>query len=327
MGRQPKQGLDYWLRDIGLFRDPKLRRPRQEYGYLAPYVYECLLDILYGDKGYYIDCRGDAWENLLWQLSEFTQGKYAPTTETLASVVDSLAACELFSDDLYRRGFITSKRVQKNFFSATVGRTSPRINFDIWLLSEADMRELNPSGKSIVLQSFISWRETRVSQQETPIFKPESTQRREEERREEESIEEQSIEEQSIAEESRDRSATDLTDLTMEIEKLIGGTIDVGFCAEIKRLLSAGMDKAVFIEASMRTSNKNPADPPPYLRRVLQGFEREGIWKESDLIRQTAPRNATSFKEPTGPLEQWELDWLAEIKAKMKADAKKESRQ
>lgn len=51
MGRNRKVGLDWWPRDIGLYRDPKLRAARQKFGVLGPYVYECLLDIAYGDKG------------------------------------------------------------------------------------------------------------------------------------------------------------------------------------------------------------------------------------------------------------------------------------
>lgn len=39
MGRQPKQGLDYFPFDVGLLSDPKLRRPRQKYGYLAQMIY------------------------------------------------------------------------------------------------------------------------------------------------------------------------------------------------------------------------------------------------------------------------------------------------
>ena len=59
MGRNRKVGLDWWPRDIGLYRDPKLRAARQKFGVLGPYVYECLLDIAYGDKGYYIAYSGE----------------------------------------------------------------------------------------------------------------------------------------------------------------------------------------------------------------------------------------------------------------------------
>lgn len=190
MGRNRKKGLEFWIRDIGLFRDPKFRVMRQEFGVLGPYVYECLLDIAYGDKGYYINYLGSGRDDTLWLLSEMTAGRHAPTVETLANVVDRLVACGLFSSDLYKRGFITSKRMQTDYFTATLGRIAVQINFDIWLLTEEEMREKNPSGKSFVLQSFISWRENNISGQETGISCQESTQRREQNSREEHSREE-----------------------------------------------------------------------------------------------------------------------------------------
>ena len=146
-GRNHKIGLEWWPRDIGLFRDPKLRSVRQEFGVLGPYIYECLLDIAYGDKGYYISYSGRGREDVLWQLSEYVAGRYAVPAETIANVIDRLVECELFSGDLYRRGFITSKRMQMCYFIATLGRSGVQVNFDLWLPSEEEMREKNPSGK------------------------------------------------------------------------------------------------------------------------------------------------------------------------------------
>ena len=148
MGRNRKVGLDWWPRDIGLYRDPKLRAARQKFGVLGPYVYECLLDIAYGDKGYYIAYSGEGREDTLWQLREYTAGLENVTIETLAAVVDQLVASGLFHAALYERGFLTSKRIQMGYFIATLGRNAQQINFDIWLLSEDEMREKNPSGKA-----------------------------------------------------------------------------------------------------------------------------------------------------------------------------------
>ena len=50
-GQKQKSWIGLVARDIGLYRDPKLRAARQKFGVLGPYVYECLLDIAYGDKG------------------------------------------------------------------------------------------------------------------------------------------------------------------------------------------------------------------------------------------------------------------------------------
>ena len=136
MGRNRKVGLDWWPRDIGLYRDPKLRAARQKFGVLGPYVYECLLDIAYGDKGYYIAYSGEGREDTLWQLREYTAGLENVTIETLAAVVDQLVASGLFHAALYERGFLTSKRIQMGYFIATVTRNAVPINFDIWLLTE-----------------------------------------------------------------------------------------------------------------------------------------------------------------------------------------------
>ena len=314
MGRQPKQGLDFWLRDVRLFRDPKLRRPRQEHGYLALVVYENLLDILYGDKGYYIDYRGDARDDVLWQLLEIVQGRYVVTVETLASVIDSLAACELFSGDLYRRGFITSKRAQKGYFSATLSRKSMQIDFDIWLLSEAEMRELNPSGNSFLLQSFISHSEKCISQSEMPIPQSESTQSREEQSRVE-----QSRQEYSRGEQNRVFSEALISDL----EKMIDGVLDRNFRLEIERLASAGMQNDVFLEAARQTSDKHPRNPAAYLRTILQGYERDGIWSAADLSatqessgrKDTAPRRDAPMYPGAPSAAEWDRDYLQRVKA------------
>lgn len=269
MGRNRKKGLEFWIRNIGLFRDPKFRVMRQEFGVLGLYVYECLLDIAYGDKGYYINYSESGRDDTLWLLSEMTAGRYAPTVETLANVVDRLVACGLFSSDLYKRGFITSKRMQTEYFTATLGRTAVQINFDIWLLTEEEMREKNPSGKSFVLQSFISWRENNISGQETGISGQESTQRREQNSREEYSREQQ----------SRERA----TALAADLERLIGTEIDDNFRLDIARLMQAGMQEAVIMEAARQTGNKHPRKPAAYLRTILQGYERDGVLTAADL--------------------------------------------
>ena len=175
---------------IGLYRDPKLRAARQKFGVLGPYVYECLLDIAYGDKGYYIAYSGEGREDTLWQLREYTAGLENVTIETLAAVVDQLAASGLFHAALYERGFLTSKRIQMGYFLATVTRNAVPINFDIWLLTEQEMREKNPSGKSFVLRAFISRTENAIYRTENAIYCTENPQSREEQRTEQKSREE-----------------------------------------------------------------------------------------------------------------------------------------
>lgn len=327
IGRQPKVGLDFWLRDVGLFRDPKFRRPRQQFGYLAPYIYECLLDILYEDKGYYIDYRDDARDDVIWRLTEQTQGRYAVTAETMAKVIDSLVACGLFSGDLFKRGFITSKRAQQGYFSATLGRSAVRVNFDIWLLSEEEMRELNPSGKSSVLQSFISWQEKRISQQETDITRQESTQRREEESRGEKNREEESRIDKSRVDESRAeenrKSSDDLADV---LERVLNCRFDRNFRSELRRLEETGMQKDVFLDAAERTNKAAHGNRTGYFRVILQSYESKGVRTAADLSRVSAKRDAaqTLTADPNRPLEKWEQEWLDEVAQRRKRDKQDE---
>lgn len=303
MGRNRKTGLDWWPRDIGLYRDPKLRGARQRFGVLGPYVYECLLDMAYGDKGYFIEYSGQGREDALWQLREYTAGLENVTLETLAAVVDQLVASGLFSAELYERGFLTSKRIQMGYFIATLGRKGMQVNFDIWLLSEEEMREKNPSGKAYILRAFIS-------RQEKPISCPESTQRTEEQRTEEDRRVEDSREQDSTEEKTAPADAG----LTAELENKLDCKFDRNFCNELEKLKAKGMEREVFLEAARQTADKVPRNPAGYLRTVLQNYARDGVLTAADLAAREKP--AYSGIGPSAPqLTAYDAEWLARVKA------------
>lgn len=137
-----KKGLDYFPFGVDLLDDPKLVKPRMKYGSLAPYIYICLLKILYKDEGYFIDFSNK--EIVLWQLLNYCQGgNYTVKQETVEGVIDILVACELFSGDLYRLGIITSRRAQATYYSATVDRKTVDIDENIWLLTIEEMKSLS----------------------------------------------------------------------------------------------------------------------------------------------------------------------------------------
>ena len=136
-----KQGLDYFSFSVDLLNDPKLRRPKMQYGYLAVMVYISLLSLLYRDKGYYIDYSDK--DAVIWCVLGDLQGKYCPSPETVAEVIAALVACGLFSDDLFQREIISSKRAQRTFCSATATRKTVDIDGGIWLLTDTDMAELS----------------------------------------------------------------------------------------------------------------------------------------------------------------------------------------
>ena len=277
MGRNRKVGLDWWPRDIGLYRDPKLRAARQKFGVLGPYVYECLLDIAYGDKGYYIAYSGEGREDTLWQLREYTAGLENVTIETLAAVVDQLAASGLFHAALYERGFLTSKRIQMGYFLATVTRNAVPINFDIWLLTEQEMREKNPSGKSFVLRAFISRTENAIYRTENAIYCTENPQSREEQR-----TEEQSTVEDSRAEQTREEKAV---------------TADSG------------------LTTARQTAENAPRNPAGYFRTLLQNCERDGILTAEDMQKRAKPAPVQPAIGPSSEqLSAFDQEWYERVK-------------
>ena len=288
---------------------------------LGPYIYECLLDIAYGDKGYYINYSGRGREDVLWQLSEYVAGRYAVPVETIANVIDRLVECELFSDGLYKRGFITSKRMQMSYFIATLGRSGVQINFDIWLPTEEEMREKNPSGKSFVLQSFISWQEKHITGRETAVSQPESTH----------STEQDSTGENSIVQHSREQQSS----------APVSALADKNFCLELARLQKLGMQKEVFLDAARQTNDKTPRSPAAYFRTVLQSCERDGILTAADLgatrakpIEQSRPKqeDSSGYLSPANiggtdrgqddsQLSDWEREWKNRVMNRSKENS------
>ena len=147
-----KTGLEYYSHCIGMTKDKKLRAVRKEYGSAGVDVWLALLDMIYGDKGYYIDYSDTNKDDVVWEILDYVKGKYAPAPEIVEGIIESLVACGLFSDDLFKLGILSSKRIQKQFYAATVERKAVEINPEYWLLDLDEMRAL--STKSSILRFF-----------------------------------------------------------------------------------------------------------------------------------------------------------------------------
>lgn len=141
MAAPSKRGLDYFPLSVHLLDEPKLRRPKMKYGYLAVVVFISLLGQLYRDKGYYLDYRDP--DAVIWQVQSDLQGRFQPDYDTVAEVIGALVACGLFSDDLYQRGIITSKMAQETYYRATATRKTVDIDDSIWLLDMGDMEAIS----------------------------------------------------------------------------------------------------------------------------------------------------------------------------------------
>ena len=148
-----KDGLLYYSHDIGMTRDKKLRKIRIKYGSTGVDVWLAVLDLIYGDKGYYIKYgNADEKESVIWGVLDYVKGKYAPDAETVGEIIEALAACELFSGDLLKRGILSSLRIQTQYYLGTVERKTVTVIPEYWLLSVEKMKKL--SGRSSILRQF-----------------------------------------------------------------------------------------------------------------------------------------------------------------------------
>ncbi len=149
-----KKGIDYFPVDVGIMSDRKFRRVKMKHGYMAVNVYIALLCLIYSDNGYYLDYSDKYRDDIIWEILGFMQGEHQPKAEKIVEVIEDLVACELFSGDLFYSKLLTSKRIQKNFYTATVDRKEVDVNFDIWLLDEKEMQTL--SKRHLILQKFLN---------------------------------------------------------------------------------------------------------------------------------------------------------------------------
>ena len=149
--------------------DPKLITARRKYGAAAIVVYLQLLVMAYRDKGYYLAYGDSDRDGVIWSIkSEVLSGRYEPDAEKIAEMIDCLAAHGLFDGDLFQQGIITSHRIQEHYYFATAGRTNPEVKWELWLLTEQEMREI--SSRSVLLQKFVSHEENPSFANEKPQF-------------------------------------------------------------------------------------------------------------------------------------------------------------
>lgn len=151
-----KKGIDYYPRDVGMMRDRKFNKARQKFGYVVYVIYDALLEMIYGDKGYYIVYNDKTRDEVIWELQDYCRGKYSVDEATICDVIEMLTECGLFSGDCYKQGIITSRRIQEVYYRTTVERRNVVVSEKIWLLSEEEMRGI--SSKSSILQLIESHR-------------------------------------------------------------------------------------------------------------------------------------------------------------------------
>lgn len=290
-GRPPKIDLDWFPLDCYALSDPKLRRARQEYGYLAIVVYLELLCILYRDKGYYIEYNDQTRDDVIWTIRNdvLSGGKYEPTADTIRKLIDCLAACRLFSRDLYQAGFITSHRAQEQYYKRVKSRKDARINPSIWLLTEDEMRDISPSNP-IYVNLFLNAK-TELSAPETPLLAAEIQQNKEEKNNKEQSILNHCIE-----------NNISLRLFIERFEKLFGTIPSMGILSIARKRKEAGLTDEMLIDAvsiAYENLQKRPgADIQAYTCGVLKNYAPPAVPKP----------------QPNPVAADWEEEWLENVK-------------
>lgn len=154
MAAPQKAGLDYYPRSTDLLKDRKFVKAKIKYGYLSIVVYDAILEMVYRDKGYYLEYTEETKEDVVWDILETLRGKYAVEAETVCDVIEMLVECRLFSHDHFKQGIITGRRIQETYYKATVERKNVEVNPNIWMLTVPEMQGL--SAKSNILSFFVN---------------------------------------------------------------------------------------------------------------------------------------------------------------------------
>lgn len=149
-----KVGVDYFPCDVGLANDRKFRRLKTKYGAWVVVAYLAILDLIYKDKGYYIEYNDNIKDDVIYEVSQYLSGRYQPSSETIEQAIDDMAACGLFSGDRFKLKILTSKRIQVTYYKCTLKRKIVEVDRNIWLLSISEMKSL--SEQSPILQFFIN---------------------------------------------------------------------------------------------------------------------------------------------------------------------------
>ena len=133
MGRNVKQGFNYFSLDVDIFSDIKIRKLIKNHSGRALSVYICVLAFIYRN-GYYV--LND--EDFGFIVSEQTGDK----VEFIEAVLDYCVKVGLFSKEMFNEGVYTSKGVQERYL--TMCKASKRnIVFSEYILISSEEMGIN----------------------------------------------------------------------------------------------------------------------------------------------------------------------------------------
>ena len=135
MARPVKEGLDYFPKDIGFYRDRKIRALIGRFGGDGAVLYDYILCEVYGDKGYYVE--------LDESFTDIAAADLGMSSEKIGLILDYLLnKSMLFDGTLFKAvKVLTSHGIQARYQEASRERGKKRgiiVHGELWLLNEAE---------------------------------------------------------------------------------------------------------------------------------------------------------------------------------------------
>jgi len=143
MGRRPKEGLDYFPKDVGYYDDFKIMDLINEYGPLGQTIYDIIVTEIYR-AGYYLEVD---IEKMAMKTIRIIGNRWVKDKNLVLQVIQYCADIGLLHKDLLRQSVITSVGVQRRYSEVTVRNKVKKDNY--WLLDENGKLLLNVSKNTI----------------------------------------------------------------------------------------------------------------------------------------------------------------------------------
>lgn len=135
MARPTKEGIDYFPLDVGFLQDIKVKAVMNAYGGIAGLILITLLCNIYKDKGYYI--------RLSDELTLVVAVEIGTKECTVTDVILKAVKVGFFDENIFKKyGILTSKGIQKRYFSAISRRKELILHRDIMLININDCNNL-----------------------------------------------------------------------------------------------------------------------------------------------------------------------------------------
>ncbi len=129
--RKPKQSLEFWQFDVGLFDDGKIIDLNEKYGPLGEAIFFRIMCYISENEGYYAKL-SDA---LILYIYRSVGSKWIRNRQVISEVISYCGVCGLFDVNLLSQSIITSRGIQRRWQFAKKRQQSFQAT-KFWLLED-----------------------------------------------------------------------------------------------------------------------------------------------------------------------------------------------